>query len=105
MVLNCPDLTQLPEKLAWLIAHRAHDEEALEAFIASLLDLSESIHWYTTLLGREEIRNDRRSEFAQEIATLAEYTLAWAERRHPGLPPAMKAGSSANDSSISTLQN
>ena len=76
MVARGSDLARLPAIVRTLLATHNHDEAALEAFIATIFEQSESLHWYSTLLERAEFSNVRDSNFAGEIETLADFTLA-----------------------------
>jgi hypothetical protein len=76
MVARGSDLAQLPDTVATLLERHAHDERALECFIATVFEQSESVHWYSTLLGRAEYSNARESNFDGEIAVLANFTMA-----------------------------
>jgi hypothetical protein len=77
MVRSGSDLRQLPATVQALLASHEHSEAALEAFLATLYEQSESVHWYGTLLDRDEFKvNVRESSFEGEIQRLADFTLA-----------------------------
>jgi hypothetical protein len=75
-VVRGSDLASLPETVHELLAGHRHDEPALEALIATIFEQSESLHWYSTLLAREEFSNVRESSFEVEVEALADFTLA-----------------------------
>jgi hypothetical protein len=75
MVALGSDLGHLPQTVQALLTGHSHDEHALEAFIATIYEQSESVHWYSTLLARDEFSNVRASTFDGEINALADFTL------------------------------
>jgi hypothetical protein len=76
MVAQGSDLARLPETINVLLNTHVHDEKALEDFIATLFEQSESLHWYSVLLDRAEFSNVRASTFAGEVDALADFTIA-----------------------------
>ena len=74
MVRRARDLTSLPHTIRQHLEAHEHDEHALEAYVASVFELSEGIQLYTTLIGRTGAHSERSTNFDDEIVRLAAYT-------------------------------
>lgn len=80
MVSQCSDLRQLPQTIRKLLESHDHDEKSLEAYLATVFELSEGINLFSVLLGRDGIHTERTAGFGHEIERLAQYTLAFLSR-------------------------
>jgi hypothetical protein len=73
MVRRVADLTKLPIILRQAIDEHRHDEAALEAFVAAMLEMSVDVNLYSSLLGRTGVFSDGGRSFNEDIAHLATY--------------------------------
>lgn len=89
LVTRCADLRHLPEQVAALLSAEVRDPEdrAREAYLVALLETSESVALYSTLLAKASVHTERETTFAQEIGKLADYVLECSARMpaSPGL--------------------
>jgi hypothetical protein len=76
MIRRNRDFSRLHEDIAELLTSPSHDERALEAYVAAVLESSAGIHWYSVLLGRSDGHKVRETGFDQELEKLADYTLS-----------------------------
>jgi len=75
MILKCTDMAAFPEKISWLLQKHHHDENALVSYVAAMMESTESVQWYSTLLQRSDAYKERQSSFAAEIDRLANYVV------------------------------
>jgi hypothetical protein len=73
MVTKCTDLAALPEKVKWLLEYHRHDESALLSYVSAMMEATESVQWYSTLLQRTDSYRERTSDFRAELQRLAGY--------------------------------
>ena len=78
MVRRCADLRELPSLLATMLDEHRHDEAALQAYVAAVFELSESVNLYSVLLEKKGVHVERPAAAAraEEIEKLADYALA-----------------------------
>ncbi|MBT3351008.1 MAG: hypothetical protein HOC91_09465 [Nitrospinaceae bacterium] len=74
MVRRCEDLTRMPEIIRELLDTHEHNERALEAYIATILERSDTMNLYTGLLERKGY-TEEEIPFEKDVATLGELTL------------------------------
>lgn len=75
MVQRVTDPRVLSLQIRNLLESQAPNDVALEAYVAATLAISESIHLYSTLLGKANVYAERGTIFDEEIAKLAEYAI------------------------------
>lgn len=78
MVRRVVDLTVLPETIRELLAAHRADEQALEAYVAALLDCSVGVNFYTGLLGRTDAHADHSADRDADVAKLSDFLLQQA---------------------------
>jgi hypothetical protein len=92
MVRRCADLRELPSLIAGLVDEHRHDETALSAYIAAVFELSESVNLYSVLLEKKGVHAEREAAYGDEIAKLADYTLACMRKVDRPVEPAAAPG-------------
>lgn len=75
MVRRVDDMRALVRIVRELLARYSCDDDALTIFLAAAMSLSESVHFYSTLLGKQGVHTERQSAFVEEVRKLAAYTL------------------------------
>jgi hypothetical protein len=73
MVRVAGNLRDLAADIGSLLQEHAHDESALEAYIAAIYDCTVGVNFYTTLLGRSDGHADQATSFGADIAALADF--------------------------------
>jgi hypothetical protein len=91
MVRRCADLRDLPSLLATMLNEYQHDEAALQAYVAAVFDLSESVNLYSVLLEKEGVHVERQAVRAEEIGKLADYALVCMQNVATPVEPAAAA--------------
>jgi hypothetical protein len=83
MVRRAADLQKLPQTIAAALAEASSDERAIEAYVATVMELSVGVNLYTTLLGRSGAHADRSTDFTTDIGALADFVLRRAAMADP----------------------
>jgi hypothetical protein len=91
MVRRCADLRELPSLLATMLDEHQHDEAALQAYVAAVFELSESVNLYSVLLEKKGVYVERPAARADEIRKLADYALACMRNVETPVEPAAAA--------------
>jgi hypothetical protein len=83
MLVHCRDVSAMPRVVRRLLDSHSHDEKALHAYVAAVLETSDSVQWYSTLLDRSDAHRVRETKFNDEVGNLARYTLRVLEAGPP----------------------
>ena len=75
MVRRCDDPRRLQSIIRETIEKYTSDDEALAAYVAGVLETSESVNLYSILLGKKNVHTERSSGFTEEIDKLAAYAM------------------------------
>jgi hypothetical protein len=73
MIIKCSDLSALPAQVKWLLENHKHEEEKLTTYVATVLESSENIQLYSTILSRVGAHKFRETNFETEIKKLSAF--------------------------------
>jgi hypothetical protein len=76
MVAPCSNVRELPSLIRTMLGRHEHDEAALESYVATVFELSESVNLYSVLLEKKGVHHERTTTFAGEVQKLADYMLS-----------------------------